>query len=335
MYGLDPSGSLRVSVVKLLMFGVLGLLAGVSLGASDVRGTSQSSGVRVVAFAQDTLANDWRLAQVQQLEAAFEAYPDIRLVVSNASGSTALQIQHIEDFTEQKVDLLIVSPRDVAAMTPAISGAYRQGIPVLLLTRHVLGDDYTSFVGPDDEAIAVAAAQFIATQLNGAGRVFVLQGVPTASTAIDRTRGFLKEIANYPDISVVAVEPGNYLRSDALRVMDLFLELHAASLPRAKAPGFDALYAQSDSMAVGARIALEMHGYDSSQLVTVGIDYIDEAREAIRRGTQTASFVYPLSAQTAAEVALAILDGRDVPRVTRVPTTLVTEDNVEVVEPIF
>ncbi len=324
-----------MNVLKVLMLGALCFLAVVGLGASDNQGPSQSSGVRVVAFAQDTLANDWRLSQARQLEAAFEAYPDIRFVVSNASGSTALQVQHIEEFTDQGVDLLMVSPRDVAAMKPAISRAYRQGIPVVLITRHVLGDDYTSFVGPDDEATAAEAAHFIAAQLHGSGRVFVLQGVPTASTAIDRTRGFLREIANYPEIQVVAVEPGNYLRSDALRVMDAFLERLLASSPNLEGPGFDALYSQSDSMAAGARIALEMRGYDSSQIITVGIDYIDEARTAIRRGTQTASFVYPTSAQEAADVALRILEGREVPRVLRVPTTLVTKENVESVEPIF
>jgi len=322
-------------MVKVLVFGILVFWVAAGISASDLGGTVQSSDLRVVAFAQDTLANDWRLAQARELEAAFEAYPDIRLVVSNAAGSTALQVQHIEDFTDQGVDLLMVSPRDVAAMTPAISRAYRQGIPVVLITRHVLGDDYTSFVGPDDEAIAAEAARFIAAKLNGSGRVFVLQGVPTASTAIDRTRGFLKEVANYPEIKVVSVEPGNYLRSDALRVMDAFLELHAASDPASEDPGFDALYAQSDSMAAGARIALGMRGYDSSQIITVGIDYIDEARTAIRLGTQTASFVYPTSAQEAADVALRILEGREVPRVVRVPSTLVTRDNIDSVEPIF
>lgn len=325
----------RLVVVKVLVLGVLIFWGAGGLSASDVSGTRVPAGVRVVAFAQDTLANDWRLAQARELEAAFANYPDIKFVVSNASGSTALQVQHVEDFTDQGVDLLMVSPRDAAAMTPAIARAHRQGIPVVLITRRILGDEYTSFVGPDDEDIAAEAARLIADRLNGSGRVFVLQGVPTASTAIDRTRGFLREIANYPDIEVVAVEPGNYLRSDALRVMDTFLEGRGASGSSSEGPGFDALYAQSDSMAVGARIALDMAGFDSAQITTVGIDYIDEARTAIRQGTQTASFVYPTSAREAAELAVAILEGREVPRSIRVPSTLVTRENVDAVEPIF
>lgn len=289
---------------------------------------------RVVAFAQDTLANDWRLAQARDLERALSAHPGVRFILSNAEGSTAMQVQHVEDFTDQGVDVLVVSPRDAALMTPAISRAHDRGIPVVLITRRILGEAYTSFVGPDDEAIGAEAARFIPDQLGGTGRVLVLQGVPTASTAVDRTNGFDREIARFPGIEIVGVLPANYLRGDALREMDRFLtRAGAGGVPGD--PGFDAIYAQSDSMAAGARIALVQAGYDPSRIITAGIDYIQEAREAIRSGTQTASFIYPTSAEEAAQVVLEILAGRNPPREVRVPSALVTADNVEVTEPIF
>jgi ribose transport system substrate-binding protein len=321
----------RSAAPRALVFVVLcALLVGGVASGQAVSGEDRY----VVAFAQDTLANDWRLAQARDLERALSGYPGIRFILSDAGGSSAKQVQHIEDFTDQEVDVLVVSPRDVAVMTPALSRAHRRGIPVVLITRRILGESYTSFIGPDDEAIAAQAARFIAERLDGVGRVLMLQGVPTASTAVDRTRGFEREIARYPEIRVVEVLTANYLRGDALREMDRFLTEHGGR----SAPddlGFDAIYAQSDSMAAGARLALMGSGYDPSRIVTVGIDYVQEAREAIRAGTQTATFLYPTSSHEAARVVIDILEGNEVPRAVPVPSVLVTADNVEDVEPIF
>ncbi len=329
-------------------------LAAVLLGAALAVGEpafpqSSAEPNYVVAFAQDTLDNDWRFAQASELADEFAKYPEIEFRLTNARGSTALQVEHVEQFTEQQVDVLIVSPRDGTVMTPAISRAYRAGIPIVLLTRRITTDDYTSFVGPNDLEIAAEAARYIARRLGGSGRVIVLEGVPTASTAIDRTEGFVNEIERYPEIEIVAMEPAHYLRGEALLVMDRFLERQGATLHQGASahqgadedrggppdPGFDAIYAQSDSMAAGARIALEHAGYDPADFVTVGIDYISEAREAIRNGTQDISYLYPTSAAQAAQVAVDILRGNPVSRNVTVPSIAVTRENVELVEPIF
>lgn len=279
-----------------------------------------------IGFAQDNLANDWRLAQAKALQAALAPYPDVRFTITDARGSTARQVMDVEDLVAAGVDVLITSPQDGRAMTPVIGAAYRSGTPVVLLTRLITSDDYTSFITPDDADIARRAARLIAERLGGRGRVVVLQGVPTATTAIVRTQTFLEELERHPGVEVVGMEAANYLRADALRAMEKFIE---------SGIGFDAIYAQSDSMAAGARMALKHAGIDPGSLVIVGIDYIGEAREAIRRGEQTASFTYPLCAKQGAEIAVRILRGEPVPKRVLIESTLVTRDNVEAVEPIF
>lgn len=279
-----------------------------------------------VGFAQDTLANDWRLAQAEGLKAALAGQPGITLTITDARGETARQIRDIEDLVYGKVDVLVASPRDGAAMTPVLSRAYRGGIPVVLLTRRIDSDDYTSFIAPDDAAIARRAARYMAARLEGKGHILMLQGVPTASTAIVRTTAFLDELKQYPGVQVSAIKPANYLRAEAIRAVEDVL--------REGVP-FDAIYAQSDSMAAGARIALRKAGRDPAGLIIVGIDYIAEAREAIRRGEQSASFTYPTCAAEAADVILAIGRGEQVPRQVVVESIMVTRDNVEQVAPIF
>ena len=303
---------------RLLLLLLLCLLSGVAVAAE--RRTL------VVGFAQDTLANDWRMAQVQGLQRAFAAYPWIHFIYTDGKGRTATQIRDIEDLVHRPVDLLITSPRDSRAAAPAVAQAYAQGIPVVLLTRAIDSQDYTTFIAPDDAGIAADAARYMAQRLHGKGRVLILQGVPSASTAVARTQGFLTALKAYPQMQVAAIKVGNYLRSDAIRAVEEALREGIA---------FDAIYAQSDSMASGARIALDKAGIDPAGLVMVGIDYIQEARRAIRAGRQSASYTYPTCAEAAARAVVDILEGRSVPKHIPVPSQRVTRENVDDVQPIF
>ncbi|MCU7934365.1 MAG: substrate-binding domain-containing protein [Candidatus Thiodiazotropha sp. (ex Dulcina madagascariensis)] len=306
---------------------ILTLLLAAGPNAAEKPPTTQAAQPTfLVGFAQDTLDNDWRSAQVRELREALASYPEIRFVVTNAQGRTAQQILDIEDLADSGVDLLITSPRDGVAMAPAISAVFRRGIPVVLLTRGIPSDDYTTFVAPDDIVIAAQAAEVLAERLNGQGRILVLQGVPTATTAILRTRGFQQALENYSGLEIVAQRVGNYLRADAL---------HETEKVLADGIAFDAIFAQSDSMAAGARMALHAAGIDPRTLPIVGIDYIGEAREAIRNGEQLASFTYPTCAREGVQQVVKILYGMPFEREMSVDSVMVTRDNVERVEPIF
>ena len=100
----------------------------------------------LVGFAQDTMGNDWRIAQVRGLEREFIKYPFIKFFYTNAKGQTAGQIKDIEDMINMNVDVLVTSPRDVKIMVPVISRAYKKGIPVVLISRRIEIDDFTIMV---------------------------------------------------------------------------------------------------------------------------------------------------------------------------------------------
>lgn len=279
-----------------------------------------------VVFAQDTLANDWRRAQAQELEKAFQRHSEVKFRYTDGQGNTAQQVQDIEDALAEGIDLLIVSPRDAELMAPVIAKVKQRGVRVVLLSRRVAGDAYDTYIRADNIDIGRRAARYLAQRMKGKGSILILQGVPTASSAIERTEGFLQELKRSPGLRVAGVKPADYLRDKAAAVIDEAL---------AQGLRFDAIYAQSDSMAAGARVALKRAGIDVRKLPTVGIDYIAEARGAIRAGEQGASFVYPTFAREGADAALRLLAGKPVPREIIVPAVLVTQDNVEKVEPIF
>ncbi len=281
----------------------------------------------VVAFAQDTMANDWRAAQVRDIRHALAAHADIEFRFSDAGGDTARQVQDIENFAAQKVDVLITSPRDAELMREPIARVHRAGIPVILLSRRVNGEEFTHFVTADNRAIARQAAQYLAKRLNGKGSILVLQHIPTSTPGKLRTEGFLDEIARHPGIRVAAIKRADSQRALAIQKVE---EALAEKLP------FDAIYAQSDSMALGAILALKKAGRDAKKIPITGIDYIGEAREAIRAGDLDASFTYPTFGKEGAEAAVKLLRGGKLAKKEVILDSIaVTRLNVEKIEPIF
>lgn len=52
---------------------------------------------KVIAFAQDTLANDYRKAQVFEVRDAVAEHPGLRFTYSDANGQTSLLIRQIKN----------------------------------------------------------------------------------------------------------------------------------------------------------------------------------------------------------------------------------------------
>ena len=279
-----------------------------------------------VAFAQDTLSNDWRLAQVKQMEDAFKQYSNVKFIYTDGEGDTAKQIHDIKILMHQDIDLLITSPRNGVVMNAVISEAHKK-MPVVLITRKISSENFTAEVAPDDYKIASKAAHIMAKALNNKGKILMLRGIPTATTAIKREQGFTDTIKkHYPDITISSIKDGNYLRADAIRAVDEALSEKIE---------FDAIYSHSDSMASGARVSLKHANINVKSKKIIGIDYIPEARKAIINDEQLASFTYPTCAKETVEVVMKILNNKKYKRRTVIDSVTITKSNVKKINTIF
>lgn len=283
------------------------------------------SNKKVIAFAQDNMANDFRRAQVFEVRDAAAKHPNLEFAHSDAQGQTSLLIQQIEQFTEKKVGVLVLGTNDETAVVPAVSKAYRAGIPVIILDRGIKGTDFTTFINSDNIKIGAIGAQYIASRLKGKGTVLLFEGLQAADVTQLRSKGFLDEIGKHPGIKVIK-RTGNYLRKDAVVEMEKLVSdgIHV-----------DAIFSESDSMLSGVRMVLDKHGIDARNIVMIGCDYTSEARDAIRQGVQTGSVLFPLGGKQSVDAAMKILAGEKVPKHIVIPVKLVTKENVEQVSPIF
>jgi len=281
--------------------------------------------LRVIAFAQDTLANDFRKAQVEEVRSEVRKHPSLSFVYADAQGQTSLMIHQIEQFIAQKVDLLIIGTNDESAVVPVVTKAYRAGIPVIILDRGIQGDQYTTFINSDNILIGKIGAQYIAERLAGNGLVLLFEGLQHADVTKLRSKGFHDEMQQHPGIRVIK-RTGNYLRKDALVEMEKLV---------AEGIRVDAIFSESDSMLSGVRMVLTRYKIDPKSIVMVGCDYTNEARQAIRAGTQSGSVLFPLGGSKSVAVALKILNNESVPKHLFIPVQLITRENVDQVPPIF
>lgn len=279
----------------------------------------------VIAYAQDTMANDFRKAQVYEVRDEIAKHPQLSFIYSDGKGQTSLMMQQIEYFIKQKVNLLILGTNDERAIVPVVSKAYKAGIPVIVLDRGILGHDYTTFINSDNRKIGKIAGRFIANKLKGKGLVLLFEGVLNTDVTKLRSKGFMDEMNKYKGIQVIK-RTGNYLRKDSILEMEKLLKqgIHV-----------DAIFAESDSMLSGVRLVLKRYKIDPASIIMVGVDFISEAQNAIRNGSQTATVTYPLGGIKAVELALKILKGQSVPKHISIPSELVTKSNVNKVIPIF
>lgn len=281
--------------------------------------------LKVIAFAQDTMANDFRKAQVFEVRDALASNPNIKFIYADSKGQTSLMISQIEKFIAKNVDLIIVGANDANAVVPVVSKAYKSGIPVIILDRGINSKEYTTFINSDNIKIGKIGAEYIAKKLGGKGKVLLFEGIQTADVTQLRTRGFMDEISKHKRIEVIK-RTGNYLRRDTIIEMEKLI---------ADGIEFDAVFAHSDSMISGVRAALLRNKVDIDSIITVGCDYTSEARKSIREGMQTGSIKFPLGGKESADIALRIFAGEQIPYYVSLPVKLVTKKNVDEVDPIF
>jgi ribose transport system substrate-binding protein len=225
----------------------------------------------------------------------------------------------VEEFVRAGVNLIIISPKEAAPLTKPVADAYRGGIPVIVLDRRVLGDEYTCFIGADNKKIGKAAGRWIAARLGGKGKVVELKGLMTSTPGQDRNAGF-REGIRASGIEVVFEADMKWLEPNARKEMESAL---------ARFPAIDLVYAHNDPAAHGAYLAARAASREG-KILFVGIDGLpQEGQMYVRQGLLAASFEYPTGGREAIENALAILNAKPVPKEITLPSRVFTKANID------
>jgi ribose transport system substrate-binding protein len=272
-----------------------------------------------IGMSQCNLGEPWRVQMNADIRKAAEGHPELRVIYKDAQNDNLRQVAHVEEFVRAGVNLIIISPKEAAPLTPPVADAYRKGIPVIVLDRRVLGNQYTCFIGADNRKIGKAAGRWIAGLLGGKGKVVELKGLMTSTPGQDRNAGFREGIAG-SGIEVIFEADMKWLEPNARKEMESAL---------ARFPSIDLVYGHNDPAAHGAYLAAKSAGRESS-MKFVGIDGLpQEGQMYVRQGILSASFEYPTGGREAIATALAILGGKSVQKEITLPSRVYTRANID------
>lgn len=274
------------------------------------------------------LDDAWRQKMNYEMERELLLHPDMSLSRRIAYGSNELQCAQIDSFIKERVDLLIVSPNEAKQVQPAVTRAYRAGIPVIVADRRVPGDEWTAFIGGDNYKVGQLMAQWVIGKASDKGSkakgkpfvVLEVAGLPGSTPATLRHRGMMEgiEVADTKGRIVVESVMGSWYKENAYEVVSEYLETHP--LP-------DVIVAHNDLMAIGAAEAVTRNPspvtHSPLSIPIMGVDGIHPGLQAIVDGKIECSATYSSRGDMLIDAAAHILHKEPYVRDTVLETTLV------------
>jgi len=224
---------------------------------------------------------------------------------AHAMGYQTLKFSHGDDAYKQSelidsaisrnASAIILDNAGADASVAAVTKARLAGIPVFLIDREisVRGVATAQIVSNNYQGAELGADAF-ATAMGERGPYVELVGKESDTNAVIRSKGFHDILDRFPGLKMVSRQSANWDQAQAFTTMQSILQAH---------PEVKGVVAGNDTMAMGAIAALLNAG--RSDVVVVGFDGSNDARDAIRSGKMAATVLQPASRQAQYAVELA------------------------------
>ncbi len=116
----------------------------------------------------------------KQIKAEFESAAakksNWQLKILDAENDAAKQKDQIQQLAKEGVEAVIVDPVDAQSLVDPIAAIYQAEIPVVVIDRAIVGNDYSSHIAGDPRQIGETAGHWIAKKLDGKGIIVEIRG---------------------------------------------------------------------------------------------------------------------------------------------------------------
>jgi len=218
------------------------------------------------------------------------------------------------------VKLIFINPVDWRRCGPALAKAQRAGVPVIAIDTNVEADEAVASTVVSDNFLAGQQCARHLVESRQGGKVALLTHAQ-ARSAQDRIQGFLDTLSHYPQFEVVDQEECQGQLEIAMPAMERMIERH---------PEINVVMALNDPAAMGAMAALRQAGRLDGVAV-YGVDGVTETRDLIAQGHMQATAGQDPRGigRRAVEEAYKVLQGQQPEPLVKLPTTLITRENVK------
>ncbi len=295
------------------------ILAGAAALSLSLSSTAFAADERIAVFTKNQTNPYFQVVRMGADSAARQMGATTTHYIPTKADSIPEQLSLIDDVVIKKPGAIVFTPVDYKAMGAGVAKMNAAGIPVVNVTDRSETGKFVAFVGSSDYDLGKVTGRYLLQTMGGKGNVVILEGVKGSLVSSDRVRGFQDALKEFPNVKVVASQPGNFQRLQALQVMENLMQTYSQ---------IEGIMAANDSMASGAIEALE--GANRKSLV-IGINGTKEAIDAIKAGTLLASGDYNgyLQGCVATMVAIRELRKLPVPKEVVFPPTVVNKGNYQ------
>ncbi len=260
--------------------------------------------------------------------AAFQGSPKVELVPFVAGDGEAgmeRQIKQMTDLVEREVDLIIVQPTDIAALSKPLQQANQAGVPVVAYDQHILGGQLACFLTSDNYQAGYLGGEYVAANFPADKDLrVVLIEYPHVSSTVARVNGFIDALEAYGQSyeivrTYIAVEPVGGAKAGAAILRDF-----------PQKGSVDVMFSVNDGGGLAVVEALEEAERD--EVFFACVDGDPTSVENIQRGNitriDTAQFCGELGAESM-RTGYKLLLGEEIGKEILIPVFPITRETVD------
>ncbi|MBN2556829.1 MAG: substrate-binding domain-containing protein [Anaerolineales bacterium] len=247
-------------------------------------------------------------------------------------GDVSSQLSTCETMVASGYDAIVIYPITANNLNPCILAATEAGIPVIepdtRIDAAAVAEDggvYTPVFTLDFVDQGAVGAQYIVDQLGEeGGEVAIIEGLSAAPQSQRRRDGAMEVFENAENITFLTSQAGDWDRTVALNVATNIIQAH---------PEIRGIYCANDVMALAAAEAAIAAGL-GDQIVIVGTDFIEDAKQGIRDGVLAGSVAFSPFVWGEISVMMGVMavDETPIPDSVVLLSMVVNADNVDLVD---
>ena len=305
------------------VIGAMALALVVGLLVGGLASAAPKKTAFVMGFAGFFTGNSWNVQTFTTVQRAAKADKEIsKLIVANAETSVEKQISQINDMIDKRVDGIVVVAASETALNPTLDAAMKEGIPVVATDHNVKNENITSQIWVDQVRWGEVTAQWLIDKMGGKGKIVVLNGAPGNSANNDRWGGAKKVFDAHPQVEILAIANADWDQAKAQPIVATWLAAY---------PQIDGVWSQGGAMTAAAMIEFEKAG--RKLVPMVGEAYNGFMKMWIKNLDKGFSSIAPVlpnfDVQIALEVAKRAAKGEKMPKIVKVPLTIIRDDTVK------
>src|ERR1700676_4846090 len=245
--------------------------------------------------------------QIKQSVDAEAKAKGVKLIVVDAKGDSATQVDQIQDLMTRGVKAIIYIP---AGATAAAGPENAPDAPA------------DAFIATDSVSAARTLGEYVCKVTGGKASLAILQGQEGTTPEMDRDKGFTAAMSNCPGIKVVAKQPSKaWMQDEGFAIAQDMLQ---------RFPNISAFFGRADALALGAAHAVKVANVGHKVWI-FGFDGDVAGLKAVRDGTLDATMTQKTQGmgKLARDSALDLIAGKQLPKEQLQEAVLTTKENVE------